>query len=563
MDIQVNDGDIINRTRDSGWRRYAGAPKPRFGIGSIFRHKRLLAPSCTVCLLVALAYGAIRPATYTAAAQLLVYNRQIATGQDPVILPGSVDIPLVNNQIEIIRSRAVLAKVIGALNLVNDREFFSRPTGILHFVKSLIASPPILADENSLSFGMTLDSLRRQLTVRRVGTSHIVLISFRASEPEKAARVTNQIARAYLAERARLLSETSTIRELYQGLGPSAYVISEAEPPIRSDGLPMAAILVAAAVIGLGVGMMIAVVLDVVDNTLRDPEQIEYYLGLDCLGMIPALGNRGFERNAPRYSGNSSVLCDELQRVKAALEDLRFHDFRAVGVTSATPGEGATTIAAGLACMMRDSGKKVLLISKVSHARLPSRRLFRDLKQRPIDATEAPASASAEAVMGSLDGSNVLPSSAVLDLDHCCACRTLLDDMLCTALELYDYVIVDMPSLVSGAAVRAAADLLDGFLLVVRSGVTDGDLLRQAVHSAGEARPKFIGAVLNMAAPQTLQRYGDKRPRAGREAAPPPHGKEASFTSETTGIDGAMLAGGQTALLQSRASADEFPRAAY
>jgi polysaccharide biosynthesis transport protein len=87
-----------------------------------------------------------------------------------------------------------------------------------------------------------------------------------------------------------------------------------------------------------------------------------------------------------------------------------------------------------------------------------------------------------------------------------------LDGVLGRAKGTYDFVIVDMPALAAGPDVRAAAQSLDGFLLVVKWGVTASELVRQALQSAGEARPRFIGAVLNMADEKTMKRYGDELP---------------------------------------------------
>jgi polysaccharide biosynthesis transport protein len=69
-------------------------------------------------------------------------------------------------------------------------------------------------------------------------------------------------------------------------------------------------------------------------------------------------------------------------------------------------------------------------------------------------------------------------------------------------------VIVDMPALASGPDVRGAAQSLDAFLLVVKWGATESELVRQALRSAGEAGPKFIGVVLNMADEDLMRSYG-------------------------------------------------------
>jgi Mrp family chromosome partitioning ATPase len=69
-------------------------------------------------------------------------------------------------------------------------------------------------------------------------------------------------------------------------------------------------------------------------------------------------------------------------------------------------------------------------------------------------------------------------------------------------------VIVDMPALAAGPDVRAASRWVDGYLLVVKWGATESELVRQALRSAGEARPKFAGAILNMADEQKMAIFG-------------------------------------------------------
>jgi len=83
----------------------------------------------------------------------------------------------------------------------------------------------------------------------------------------------------------------------------------------------------------------------------------------------------------------------------------------------------------------------------------------------------------------------------------------LPDGFLDSVADSYDLVIVDMPALATGPDVRAAARTLDGFLLVVKCDATESELVRQALRSAGEARPKFVGAVLNMADDDSMRRY--------------------------------------------------------
>jgi Mrp family chromosome partitioning ATPase len=580
------------------------APRPRgfFGLSSIRRHKRILWLSCGLFVSAALIYASMRPVTFTAAVQLLVYDRQIATGPLAVVLPGSVDIPLLQNQVELLRSRAVLARAIDALNLTRDPEFASHGSGVLQSLKALIFSRPAsLVDEQSLTFGVTLEALRRKLTVRQSGASHLVEVSFKASDPQKAVRIADQITRSYLEERTHVFDERPTLRELHQGLGPIAAVISRANPPIRPDGLPIGALLVGAALLGLGAGAIGAVLRDVLDNTIRTPEQLEYCVGLDCISVLPRLSSEKRVREPrqgpppdraapieeaatpadrdpailaralrrveaviqdkrlqnllerisqdkrlqdllerisvlPRLSSEKrvreprqgpppnraapieeastpadrdpAILARALRRVAAVIQDKRLQNLQSLGVTSSVPLEGTSTVAFHLAKLASRAGRRVLLIdASCQQSDTEAGRTMPSVKSGSAGSNENQLLPESGAVTDGQASLRVVRLGA--DADGWSDWGRL-KDVVREAKGSDELVIVDLPSLASGADVRAAADAIDGLLLIVKWGATDSDLVRQAVRCSGEARAKFVGAVLNMADEQTIGRYGDK-----------------------------------------------------
>lgn len=485
-------------------------PRPSFGLGSLRSRKRLLGIGTLACLALAALYVGVRPTTYTASSQLLIYIRQVLTGPDQAILPGRADLPMVQNQIELLRSGNVLAKVVETLQLTKDPEF----------LRSLRSPPeaqkrdPVATDTDAAAFRAALVALNSKLSIRQVGTSHLVTVSFQASTPEKAARIVNSVIRIYLQERGRASdaasSKAPTLREIYQSLGPSAQVISEAEPPVKSDGPPAALILVAAALFGLGTTAAVALLLDALDDTIHDAHQMEYALGLECLGVVPRFANvdNGSEDAAARRL--LAVEGPVLRRAAATVQDASTGEPRTIGVTSVLPGEGATTLAIGLAMASAASGKRVLLIDAVLDNPAISRWVA-SLSCAPPRPGANPEPAVIGDVVKVQAGLHVLSLAEGYGEESRLMPRGLLDDILNAAEASYDMVIVDMPSLASGPQVRAAAQSLDGFLLVVKWGATKSELVRQAFRSAGQAEPKFIGTMLNMADEATMKRYGYKR----------------------------------------------------
>jgi Mrp family chromosome partitioning ATPase len=83
-----------------------------------------------------------------------------------------------------------------------------------------------------------------------------------------------------------------------------------------------------------------------------------------------------------------------------------------------------------------------------------------------------------------------------------------MENLLESLAPSYDYVICDLPSLVSVAEVRAAARYLDGFVLVVGWGQIEEEHLRIGVTAAGAFKDKVLGVVLNRVGIPDLGRTG-------------------------------------------------------
>ena len=489
-------------------------PKPSFGLGSLRSRKGLLTLITLLFAATGLLYAQYRATTYTASGQLLVYIKQIVTGADLAILPGRADLPLVQNQIELLRSGNVLTAVIEALQLDKDPEF-SDPRQLASETSKVPPSGSRQAGTDSAMHNATLDIVRRKLSIRQIGTSHMVRVSFKASNPDKAARIVNKLIRVYFQEldhaAVTTLSKAPELRELYQSLGPSALLISEAEPPLRADGPPAALIVAVATLLGFGLGAAATILLDAANDTIRSAQQMEYVLGVECFGVLARRADIQIPGSCAAARLYHAPEWQSLRFLAAAVLEPSPRGPRTVGVTSTLPGEGATTLAIGLAQAAAASGKKVLLIDAVMGNPFISRWAAKSPANLPGPHGEL-YSWAFDGLVKLEAGLHVLPLAELSEGNVNLLRSSLLDGVLTDAADSYDLVIVDMPSLVEGPDVRAAARLLDGFLLVVKWGATDSELVRQAFQSAGEARPKFIGAILNMADEKAMKLYGCRHP---------------------------------------------------
>jgi polysaccharide biosynthesis transport protein len=464
-------------------------PDRLFGMASLVRRRRMLTLCGAAFFALGILYAAGKPVTYTASTQLLVYNNELHSGPTPVISPGPADMPLVENMIQILRSPATLTGAIEALQPSQVAELIAGGPGASQTVSSWLSRGSITqADASQVPFDRALTSLRSNLSVGRVGYSHTVLVKFTWSDPNSAATVSNAIAQSgiqVLANSDAGSSRATLLGERFQGLGPSAYAISAADPPIRPDGLSRGMTVLLATLGGLAVGVALALVLDFQDRSIRTAEQLEYYLGMECLEVVPRT--------------DVGPTDGALRRASVVVQSVRH--LNSVGVTAAAAGQGATTTAARLAHLMALSGRKVLIVDSVGGGRS----LVPAIEAEQDDLAPAERRFDFRAI----DGPDVADSDM--------AWRKQIDTVVRGAAPSYDFVVVDLPPLTSGPQVRMAAESLDGLLLVVEWGGLDAELIQRTLNLCGSARPKFIGAVLNMADKFVIGRYGDKL--AGAQAA--------------------------------------------
>ncbi|MEX2489648.1 MAG: polysaccharide biosynthesis tyrosine autokinase, partial [Pseudomonadales bacterium] len=183
-----------------------------------------------------------------------------------------------------------------------------------------------------------------------------------------------------------LKREVETSRELYNGLlqrmkeiGVAAgvrennvAVIDEAETPLAPFKPRMRFNALMALILGGLGGTGLAFFLQFLDNTVRRPEDIEALVDMPSLGLVPHArqdnGKRELEvdpKELAFYSVNhrQSEVSEAYRSLRTSLTFSSPDGMpRTLLVTSTGPGEGKTTTASNLACVLAQNGKRTLLI---------------------------------------------------------------------------------------------------------------------------------------------------------------------------------------------------------
>ncbi|UOK57882.1 Wzz/FepE/Etk N-terminal domain-containing protein [Bacillus sp. OVS6] len=141
----------------------------------------------------------------------------------------------------------------------------------------IIKSPAIL-DKVIEELGLEMNSaqLNSNITVGSEQDSQVVNISVQDEDPKQAAKIANTIATVFQKDIAKIMNvdNVSVLSQAELGTDPS---------PIKPKPVFNIAI---ALVVGLMAGIGLAFLLEYLDNTIKNEQDIEKHLGLPVLGAI-------------------------------------------------------------------------------------------------------------------------------------------------------------------------------------------------------------------------------------------------------------------------------------
>ena len=139
---------------------------------------------------------------YTAAVDLVIDTRKIKPyEQQSISGENTIDAGTVQTQVEVLKSRELSLSVIRSLKLAQDPEFVAPPSGLSAAISEFVArfSAPRAVTKASPEV-RALAAFDKMRTIGRVGQTYVMEIGFQSRDPDKAARIANAIADAYVKD---------------------------------------------------------------------------------------------------------------------------------------------------------------------------------------------------------------------------------------------------------------------------------------------------------------------------------------------------------------------------
>ncbi|MCH7884374.1 MAG: polysaccharide biosynthesis tyrosine autokinase [Planctomycetes bacterium] len=285
----------------------------------------------------------------------------------------------------------------------------------------------------------------------------------------------------------------------------TAIQVNVAQPPIdpleRSSPnlLLIPASLMFMLMLAVGVGLS----LELMDKSVRTPQDITRHLDLAVLGVIPDTADEETTikhvetavQDAPR-----SMVAEGFRRIRTRLQFSGSAERqKVVMVVSPRPNDGKTTVSCNLAMTFAQTGRRVLLVD-ANLRREGFRRVFDHLKPEGLSniltgkATLESCVVSTEMPGLEILGSGPMPPNPVELLDSE-ACKAFLREVR----ERYDYVILDTAPILVASDSIVLAPAVDGVILVVRANRSSKGLVRRASALLTDVGANIFGAVLNAA----------------------------------------------------------------
>jgi capsular exopolysaccharide synthesis family protein len=424
-----------------------------------------------------LALGLLLPTTYTITAQVLMTQQPIGETVAPLTLPNQ------ENYYSWLTSEYANDDVS---LLVETRRF---TTDVANWVQGQYG---ITLDPDELTDLITAERQHRMVSIT---TMH-----------------SNQAVARYLAQGAVAMLQQNGLR--YWNRQDSAVLsVSEVDMPLEAEpeqgliGLLLDVVLRSLLALILAVGL--AFLWHYLDRTLRTRAQVEA-LGIAAAGVIPREARAsGAQRDTGRdlvtVRAPQSPAAEGYRALRTRLLHGQGNPLCTVLVTSATTAEDRASAAANLAVSLAQTGQRVVLVD--ADLRRPAlHEIFTVANNTGVSTALDGEQGHAPVQPTSINGLSLLAAGPATDRSADVLASSHMDALIASLKRDADIVVFNTPpvGVLTDAAVLATK--VDGVLLVMQAGKTNGDRAKESLRLLEQVNAHVVGAVLTDA-PAPNQAY--------------------------------------------------------
>jgi capsular exopolysaccharide synthesis family protein len=274
--------------------------------------------------------------------------------------------------------------------------------------------------------------------------------------------------------------------------------------------------IIIAFLLSLGGGIGLAFLLDFLDDTVKSVEDVDRYIHLPALALIPAGGERGAPRLAgalrggpPPAPANTTALAmitDARSPIAESYRHLRTSLLlssagkppQRILITSSQPAEGKTTTGINTAFMLAQTGAEVLMID--CDLRRPRLHAQFELSNTKGLTTWLSGEKNLDVLIQTCDKApnlKVLTSGPVPPNPAELLGSEEMRKLLNILSEKFNHIIIDSPPAISFTDASILSTMVDGVILVVHGGRSSRAVVRRAKQQLLDVGAHVFGVVLN------------------------------------------------------------------
>ena len=350
-------------------------------------------------------------------------------------------------------------------------------------------------------------------TTLAVSQAQLESITSAQAEVASAFSKIPQIQQRYVEIQRQLALDTSTYNKLTEKL--EELRITEAqeisswkvlEPPLiptRAFSPDIQRSLITGALIGLVLGVLSALLLNRLDQRIREVEEVKELIDIPLLASIPMTEVASLSA----VRGQSILPSSSYYAFKEALSSLALNlrylgtdnTIKVIAFTSSVPSEGKSTLTYNLATILSALGYKVLLVD--ADMRKPTVHKLTKLSNKVgLSTALATPSPWQDLIQVADDKGNlhILTSGSIPPNP-----MLLLESAKMTALiqewrKEYDYVLVDTPPVIGITDAQCLTSKVDTFILVAAINRSTRSGISRALEVLSTARANVSGLLINM-----------------------------------------------------------------
>jgi succinoglycan biosynthesis transport protein ExoP len=293
----------------------------------------------------------------------------------------------------------------------------------------------------------------------------------------------------------------------------------ESLPPASPVLRPRSTVILTSLIFALLGGIVVAFLMESLDTGLRSIAEIESITELPSLAIVPRGRRSSAEQSATLTTAqrNIGVLTQPKSQFAEAFRSLRTslllssagHPPKYIVLTSATPSEGKTTASSNLAAILAQRDTRVLLIDgdlrrpNIHHRFGMNGKI--GLTTVLTGATKLEETVQTVPEIPNLD---ILPSGPIPPFPAEMLSSDAMTALLKRCGELYSYIVIDSPPILSVTDGVILARMADAVVLVVRHGKSSKHVVRRARDLLLRSGAPITGIVLNAVDLNSPEYYG-------------------------------------------------------